>query len=87
VERCVIRVGRIIDHACGRRAAGRCGCGNAACSRHFAARRCAVCDGTWKEPVATLRLEDLDLAEHFVGVDEAFDDRGGGRSDLHGLDS
>ena len=51
------------------------------------ARTCAVCDGSWEAPVATLRLEDLDLDEHFAGVDEAFDERGGGRADLHGLDS
>jgi hypothetical protein len=89
VERCVIRVGRIIDHACGRLAAGRCKkCANDACSRHLAAGVCAVCDGSWRPPVASLRLEDLDLDEHFAGgVDEAFGERAGGRNDLHGLDS
>lgn len=89
MKRCAVRVGRIIEHACGRRAAGTCSeCGNAACAHHIEGRRCVVCAGTWAAPTAKLRLEDLDMDAHFGDVDAAFADRASVPDrDLHGLDS
>ncbi|MCB9677770.1 MAG: hypothetical protein H6737_21890 [Alphaproteobacteria bacterium] len=91
MERCVIRVGRLIDHPCGRGKAKACKkCGRGACRRHRNAKGyCLSCAGELPATTASLKLEDLgDPMDFAPEVYAAFGRRAGAPDDeLAGVDS
>ncbi|MEZ4322884.1 MAG: hypothetical protein R3F61_35790 [Myxococcota bacterium] len=91
MDRCAVRVGRLIDHPCGRGHAKPCKkCGKPACKRHRDGNnRCAACTGALPESTASITLEDLgDPMDFAPEVYAAFQRRAGAPDDeLAGVDS